>query len=87
VPLTAATHVEVCDVLIVDGLGATTIPVTAAAIGAGATIGATLIEAELDLELSAVEVAVQVPVPVVNGVNTPLAEIVPPVAVHVTFVL
>jgi hypothetical protein len=81
--MTEATQVAVCAVLIAEGLAATVIPVTA--IGAVADIIA--IGALLDLVVSCTEVAVQVPVPVEDGMNTPLCEIVPPVAVQVTSVL
>lgn len=83
VPLTVATHVAVCDVLIDDGLATTEIPVTVA------TTAVDVIDmlAVPDLVLSWFEVALQVPVPVPEGVNTPDCVIVPPVAVHVTDVL
>lgn len=74
---------EVCVVLMLEGLGTTAIPVTAK--GADAT--PTLTEAVPDLVPSCVEVAVQVPVPVLDGVNTPACVMEPPVADQVTPVL
>lgn len=83
VPLTVATHVDVCEVLIDDGLATTEIPVTVA------TTDVEVIEilAAADFVLSCVEVAMQLPVPVPDGVNTPDCVMVPPVAVQVTDVL
>ncbi len=83
VPLTFARQVAVCEVLIDDGFAITAMPVTVTEVGA-ADIP---IEAVAYLVLSCVDVAVQVPVPTPEGVNTPPDVIVPPVALHVTFLL
>lgn len=83
VPVTLATHVDVCEGLMAAGLATTEIPVTAVA----TDVDITVIDALLDLVVSCAEVAVQVPVPIVDGVKTPLGVMVPPVAVHVTFEL
>ncbi len=82
-PLTTAAHVAVCVVLIDDGLAATAIPVTVT----GVATAVMLIEAELDFVVSCVDVAMQLPMPVLDGVNTPLCVMLPPVAVQVTAVL
>ena len=83
-PLTFATQVAVCVVLIEDGVAVTDTPVTAAEFGAAAAV---LMVAEPDLVPSCVEVAVQVPEPVSDGVKTPAWVMVPPVAVQFTAVL
>ena len=80
VPLTFATHVVVCEVLIEEGFAVTVIPVTVA----GVDVEDTAIEALADFVLSWVDVAVQMPVPAPEGVNTPPVVIVPPVALHFT---
>jgi hypothetical protein len=86
VPRTVAAHCDVCPVLMEDGDALTETEVMVnGTIGAVADI--TAIGALLDLVVSCTEVAVQVPVPVEDGTNTPLCEIVPPVAVQVTSVL
>jgi hypothetical protein len=83
VPLTVATHVEVCAVVIEDGFAATAMLVT---------VGVTLVTAigavpDIFVKPACVDVAVHVPVPVPDGVKTPPCVIVPPVAVHTTPVL
>jgi hypothetical protein len=80
VPLTVATQVEVCEVVMAEGLATTRMLVTVG----GAFV--MLIEAEPDTLVNpdCVDVALQVPVPVPDGVKTPPCVIVPPVAVHVT---
>jgi hypothetical protein len=82
VPATVATQVAVCPVVIDEGVAITVIPVTVM----GGAVAVTVIFAEPDTFVYpvCVDVALQLPVPVPEGVNTPPAVIVPPVAVHVT---
>ena len=83
VPNTFAAHVEVCAVLMEEGVAATVIEVMVN----GALV--TVIGAELDMLAypAWAELAMQLPAPTPDGVNTPAGVIVPPVAVHVTAVL
>ena len=83
VPLTFATQVVVCEVLIEDGFAITATPVTVTGIGAADMP----MEAVADLVPSCVDIAVQVPVPTPDGVNTPPCVMVPPVADHATALL
>jgi hypothetical protein len=80
VPLTFATQVAVCVVLIEEGVAITETPVTAAGIG----VAAVLMVAVPDLVPSCADVAVQVPEPGPDGVKTPAWVMVPPVAVQFT---
>lgn len=80
-----ATQVDVCAVLIAEGVATTETPVTVTV--GGVTVTAMLAEPEtLEYPVWA-ECAVQVAVPAPDGVKTPPEVMVPPVAVHVTAVL
>src|SRR5579859_3912876 len=83
VPLTVATQVAVCAVVMEDGVATTETPVT---VSVGA-VTAMLAVPETLVNPACVECAVQVPVPAADGVKTPPAVMVPPVAVHVTALL
>jgi hypothetical protein len=83
VPETVAEQADVCAVVMDDGTAATVTPVTVA--DGDETV--MLAEPEMFVNPACVECAVQLPVPVLEGVNTPPAVIVPPVAVHVTALL
>lgn len=81
-PDTIATHVEVCAIRIVSGvqLTATEVMVDDAMVDAALIV--TVVDP--DFVASCIDVAVTVATPAPDGVNTPAAEIVPPVADHVT---
>jgi hypothetical protein len=83
VPLTFATQVAVCEVLIEEGVALTAIPVTVTGVGSAEVF----MDAVPDLLPSCVDVAVQVPTPGPAGEKTPSWVIAPPVAVHVTALL
>lgn len=83
VPLTFATHVVFCEVLIEDGFAVTVMPVTVT----GVEVEDMTIGAAADFVLSCVDVAMHVPVPTPEGENTPDWVMVPPVAVQLTAVL
>jgi len=81
--VTVATHVAVCEVLMVEGFATTATLVTVGV----AFVTVIFAEPETFVYPDCVEVAVQVPAPVPEGVKTPPCVIVPPVAVQVTPVL
>jgi hypothetical protein len=85
VPVTVATQVEVCAVVMEDGVATTETPVTVTV--GGAAVTAMFAEPDTFVNPVWAEWAVQAPVPVPEGVKTPLEVIVPPVAVQVTAVL
>jgi hypothetical protein len=80
VPVTVATQVAVCAVVMEEGVATTVMLVT---VGGGALIvmGA---EPETLVYPAWAELAMQLPDPEPEGVNTPPEVIVPPVAVQVT---
>jgi hypothetical protein len=80
VPVTAATHVAVCAVVIEVGKHETATDV----IVGGGTVTVTIAEPDTLVYPACAEFAVQVAVPTPLGVNTPPAVIVPPVAVQLT---
>lgn len=80
VPLTFATQVEVCAVVIVDGFAMTAMLVTVG----GAFVMEIAAVPDMFVKPGCIDVAVQLPVPVPDGVKTPACVMVPPVAVHVT---
>ena len=79
-PVTVATQVAVCAVVMEEGVATTLILVT---VGGGAVIviGA---EPETFVYPAWAELAMQLPVPVPEGVKIPPEVMVPPVAVQVT---
>ena len=79
-PVTVATQVAVCAVVIEEGV-ATTVTLVTVGGGAVTVIGA---EPETLVYPAWAELAMQLPDPVPDGVKTPPAVIVPPVAVQVT---
>jgi hypothetical protein len=82
VPVTVAAHVDVCAVVMEEGVATTEILVTVAVGGAAVT---TMFAApDIFVNPAWAEWAVHVPVPAPDGVNTPPEVIVPPVAVQVT---
>ena len=83
VPVTVATHCEVCPVLIEAGAAATVILVTVGAV----FVTVMAADPEMFVNPACVEFAVQLPVPMPEGVNTPDCVMVPPVAVHITALL
>lgn len=85
VPDTVAEQVEVCAVVMEDGIAATATPVTVAVAEGEET--AICAVPEILVKPACAGCAVQLPVPVPEGVNTPPAVMVPPVAVHVTALL
>ncbi len=85
VPDTVAEHVEVCAVVIEDGIAATAIPVTVTGVAGDDTV--IFADPEMFVKPACAECAVQVPVPAPDGVKIPPAVMVPPVAVQVTAVL
>lgn len=78
-PVTVAAQVEVCAVVIVDGVAVTVIPVTV-----GGAVTVIVADPETFVYPACAEFAVHVAVPVPDGVKTPAEVIVPPVAVQVT---
>ena len=85
VPVTVATQVAVCAVVMEAEVGTTETLVTVTA--GGVVVTAMLAEPDTFVNPDCAEWAVQVPVPVPEGVKTPPAVMVPPVAVQVTAVL
>jgi len=85
VPVTVATQVAVCAVVMEDRVGTTETLVTVTA--GGAAVTAMFAEPVTFVNPAWAEWAVQVPVPVPEGVKTPPDVIVPPAAVQVTAVL
>ena len=82
VPVTVAMQVAVCPVAMDEGVAITVIPVTVT--GGAVAVTVMFADPKRFVYPACVELAMQLPVPVPNGVNTPPAVIVPPVAVHVT---
>jgi hypothetical protein len=80
VPVTFATQVEVCAVVMVEGFATTAMLVTVG----GAFVTEIGDVPDTFVNPDCVDVAVQLPVPVPDGVKTPPCVMVPPVAVHVT---
>lgn len=78
-PVTVAAQVEVCAAVIEEGVAVTVIPVTV-----GGTVTEIAAVPETFVYPACAEFAVHVAAPVPDGVNTPAAVIVPPVAVQVT---
>lgn len=78
-----AAQVVVCVVEMADGAATTAIEVMVK----GAEVTVMFAEPEIFVYPACAECAVQLPVPVPEGVNTPPAVIVPPVAVQVTALL
>jgi hypothetical protein len=85
VPVTVATQVAVCAVVMEAGVATTETPVTVTV--GGAAVTAMFAEPDTLVKPACAEWAVQVPVPAPEGVKMPPAVMVPPVAVHVTAVL
>ena len=81
-PVTFATQVAVCAVVMDAGVARTATLVTAI-VGAGA-VTVTVAEPVMSAKPACAELAVQVAVPGPDGVSTPAEVIVPPVADQVT---
>jgi hypothetical protein len=82
VPATVATQAVVCPVAIDEGVAITVIPVTVT--GSGVAVTVIFAKPDTFVKPACAELALQLPVPVPEGVNTPPAVMVPPVAVHET---
>jgi hypothetical protein len=82
VPVTVATQLAVCAVVMEAGFGTTETPVTVTV--GGVVVTAMFAEPETFVNPACAEWAVQVPVPAPEGVKTPPEVMVPPVAVQVT---
>ena len=83
VPETAAAQVEVCAVVMAEGVAVTTTPVTVG----GKSVTAIVAEPETLVNPACAECAMQRTLPLPAGVKTPVEVMLPPVAVQVTALL